>query len=239
VTSEVPDEVLAERVRAGDLNAFETLYQRGAANEQPDVVLHVNGPLEPRVIAVNGDLFIGRECAGVPESQRLILDDPAVSRLHLELRVDPASGRVQAVDHSRNGTMLNGAEMPTGAAIVLLDGDTLRVGVTTLMLRSEGSVPAVTPTAGPAPRTDVTSFARLPAITAVASSTAAVPDELVDRLIAAAALFGAIADRMPGSLVMVRWSGERAEAEKQCARYLDFAKLLAAQVPIEWSLLRA
>jgi hypothetical protein len=39
-------------------------------------------------------LFVGRECAGVDDAHRILLgDDMAVSRNHLEIRVDPEQSR--------------------------------------------------------------------------------------------------------------------------------------------------
>ena len=53
-------------------------------------------------------LVVGRECAGVDERHRLLIDDPAVSRTHLELRLDLELDQAWLTDHSTNGTRLNG-----------------------------------------------------------------------------------------------------------------------------------
>jgi hypothetical protein len=216
------------------------LAARVQRNRVGAVTVLVSGSGPARELDLRDVLYVGRECAGVAPGERLILADPAVSRLHLELRVDALSGRVLVRDRSRNGTLLNGAELPGGASIVLRDGDTLRVGTTALTLRlgEPASVREAATSGGPdEPGSDVTAFASVPAVTAVARSSGQVPAGLVDRIATAAPLFGAVADQLPGSLLMVRWGGPRAEGERQCARFLDFAGLLAASAGanVEWS----
>jgi adenylate cyclase len=81
-----------------------------------------------RTIALHQRVVFGRECPGVPEAERVLVDDPAVSRHHLELRVDLIAGAVYAVDTSTNGTYLNGARLDRGAVVPLCAGDRLRFG---------------------------------------------------------------------------------------------------------------
>jgi hypothetical protein len=53
------------------------------------VVVNPNHP-EVRTLVLIDRIFVGRECAGVDESRRIVLDDDlAISRNHLEIRVDP------------------------------------------------------------------------------------------------------------------------------------------------------
>lgn len=84
-----------------------------------------------RLVPVVDRLVIGRECDGVDDGQRVLLDDPSVSRTHVELRVDAASGRAFAIDASSNGTLRNGERLPTGEAVALAHGDRLSVGAAT------------------------------------------------------------------------------------------------------------
>jgi adenylate cyclase len=76
---------------------------------------------------VPGRLFVGRECAGIEPRQRLILDDPSISRDHFELRSD-AAGSTRLIDHSTNGTWVNGRRVERGEPVPLVDGDRIEVG---------------------------------------------------------------------------------------------------------------
>lgn len=89
----------------------------------------VAAPGTPRqqVVPVDGLLLVGRECAGVQPAHRLILDDPAVSRVHLELRVHPTRGAA-LIDQSTNGTRVNGRRVDRGEHIALRDGDRIQIG---------------------------------------------------------------------------------------------------------------
>jgi class 3 adenylate cyclase len=80
-----------------------------------------------RVVPVPGRLFVGRECAGIEPRQRLILDDPSISRDHFELRPAP-DGNTRLVDHSTNGTWVNGRRVERGEPVALGDGDRIEVG---------------------------------------------------------------------------------------------------------------
>ncbi len=86
-------------------------------------------------------LMVGRSCAGIDESHRLLVTDPKVSRDHLELRVDAEEGRAWAVDLSRYGTELNGEAMTPRVPTPLRSGDVLHLGSSTLEFRSTGSRP--------------------------------------------------------------------------------------------------
>jgi hypothetical protein len=203
-------------------------------------VVDVTGPEGTFRIGLGTALYVGRECGDAPPEQRLIIDHPSVSRLHVELHLDAPAGRVHAIDRSRNGTLLNGTEMPGGTPIVLFDGDSLVVGPTTLRLRLDATatVPRVPKPPEGAAKGDITGVAVRPVVTAVASTTAQAPPELTERLSSAARLFGGVPERLAGALVMVRWND--ATGERECARFVDFATLLANShaVPIEWSFLR-
>ena len=92
-------------------------------------------------------LEVGRDCAG------LLLDDPQVSRRHVELV--PTDGGVEVRDlDSRNGSLLDGARLQ--APGVLAPGAVLRIGDTTVQLA--GTIdPAARPDTG-SDRADMTSI---------------------------------------------------------------------------------
>ena len=69
-------------------------------------------------------LFVGRECAGVDDAHRILLgDDMAVSRNHLEIRVDPEQSRAVVVDTSSNGVRVNGIRIERAVGVPLHGGD--------------------------------------------------------------------------------------------------------------------
>jgi adenylate cyclase len=79
-------------------------------------------------VPVMGRLVVGRECAGVDEAHRLVLDDPTISRHHLEIRAEPDLGGAYAVDMSANGTRLNGTRIERAVLVPLSSGDRLEIG---------------------------------------------------------------------------------------------------------------
>jgi adenylate cyclase len=62
--------------------------------------------------AVYDRLFIGRDCAGIGESRRVLIERSDVSRSHCELCLDAAGDRAYLVDESTNGTRHNGVHIP-------------------------------------------------------------------------------------------------------------------------------
>jgi class 3 adenylate cyclase len=105
-----------------------------SAEDRPTIAIVAGGePGSP--IHVHGRFYVGRECAGVDPAQRLVVDDPKVSRSHLELHVEP-SGDVTAIDLSTNGTLLNGLRMDRAIPVDLADGDRLVLGDTELEFRA-------------------------------------------------------------------------------------------------------
>jgi adenylate cyclase len=93
------------------------------------------GDRPTRVVPIIGRLFVGRTCAGADASPHLLLDNPAVSRDHFELRVDPADG-VVLVDRSTNGTRVNGRRLERDEPLSLTDGDFVEVGTIRMSFRS-------------------------------------------------------------------------------------------------------
>lgn len=74
-------------------------------------------------------LFVGRECAGVDDAHRILLGhDLAVSRNHLEIRVDPELSRAIVVDTSSNGVRVNGVRIERAVGVPLHGGDHIQVG---------------------------------------------------------------------------------------------------------------
>jgi adenylate cyclase len=74
-------------------------------------------------------LFVGRECSGVDDTHRILLhDDLAVSRNHLEFRVDPQLSRAVVVDTSSNGVRVNGVRIERAVGVPISGGDQIQVG---------------------------------------------------------------------------------------------------------------
>ena len=89
----------------------------------------------PRVVPIIGRLFVGRKSGGASAPTQLLLDDPAISRDHFELRVDEADG-VLLLDRSTNGTRVNGRKVERDEPLPLADGDFLEVGTIRMSFRS-------------------------------------------------------------------------------------------------------
>jgi hypothetical protein len=90
-----------------------------------------------RSVPIFDQLFVGRECAGISELRRLVLDDPEISRTHLEIRLDAASDQAFVIDTSSNGTLLNGARLERAVTLPIRPGDEIRIGEVALTFRSQ------------------------------------------------------------------------------------------------------
>jgi adenylate cyclase len=101
-----------------------------------------------RTVPIFDQLFVGRECAGISEPRRLVIDDPEISRTHLEIRLDAAADQAFVVDTSSNGTLLNGVRLERAVALPIRPGDEIRIGDVALIFRSQ----RFTTVAGLAPR---------------------------------------------------------------------------------------
>jgi class 3 adenylate cyclase len=89
-------------------------------------------------IPLHDRLFVGRECAGIDESRRILLaDDLAVSRNHLEIRVDDEHDRAVVVDTSSNGSRINGIRIERAVPVPLRGGDRIQVGEHELEFRTD------------------------------------------------------------------------------------------------------
>jgi pSer/pThr/pTyr-binding forkhead associated (FHA) protein len=108
------------------------------AGNQPYAHLIANPrSIDARAIAIYDRLYVGRECSGVDESRRLLIDDPRASRDHLEIHIEPEQGVAYVIDSSTNGTRLNGVRIERSVPVMLESGDTLSVGVVPLEFHSE------------------------------------------------------------------------------------------------------
>ncbi|HYG94515.1 MAG TPA: adenylate/guanylate cyclase domain-containing protein [Nocardioides sp.] len=97
------------------------------------------GVAHEQEMRVTSRFHIGRECVGIADDHRLVLDDPAVSRDHCEIRLE--HGLPVLLDLSTNGTRVNGRRVERGERSPLADGDELRVGDTTVRVRVLGERP--------------------------------------------------------------------------------------------------
>jgi adenylate cyclase len=104
------------------------------------------GGSERRVPIVD-QLFVGRECAGISNSRRLVIDDPEISRTHLEVRLDADGDQAFVIDTSTNGTSLNGVRLERAVPLPVRTGDQIRIGDVTLTFRSQRftALPAAVP----------------------------------------------------------------------------------------------
>ena len=82
-------------------------------------------------------LFVGRECAGIDESRRILIDDSEVSRSHFEIRLDPEQDSAFVIDTSTNGTRVNGARVERAVPVPIKAGDRITVGSMDLDFRSQ------------------------------------------------------------------------------------------------------
>jgi len=101
------------------------------------VVLDPGDPGETAVPLVDR-IFVGRECAGIEDGRRILLgDDLAISRNHLEFRVDHQASRVLVFDTSSNGTRVNGVRIERSVGVPVSSGDRIQVGGHVLEFRSD------------------------------------------------------------------------------------------------------
>ncbi len=104
---------------------------------QPRAHLVVDDGGSERSVPIFDQLFVGRECAGIGEGRRLVIEDPEISRTHLEIRLDAARDQAFVIDTSTNGTKLNGARVERAVPVPIRPGDQMRIGDLTLTFRSQ------------------------------------------------------------------------------------------------------
>jgi adenylate cyclase len=83
-----------------------------------------------------GQLFVGRECVGVSPARRLVINDPEISRNHLEIRLDPETDQAFVIDTSTNGTSVNGMRLSRGLPRRIRPDDKIQIGSVALTFRS-------------------------------------------------------------------------------------------------------
>jgi class 3 adenylate cyclase len=114
---------------------------------EPQGHLMVDAGAGAMIVPIFDQLFIGRECAGISERRRLVLDDPEISRSHLEIRLDVERSRAFVIDTSTNGSLLNGARLGRAVPTELRSGDEIRLGTIVLAFHSSGVESAQQPPA--------------------------------------------------------------------------------------------
>jgi adenylate cyclase len=109
----------------------------------PPVVTAIPGTLvlapdtaEERSTPVYDRIVVGRECPGVEERHRLLIEDPTISRTHLELWLDHGRDQAWLTDRSTNGTRLNGQRIERSVPTPIKPGDRVRLGDAELQFRS-------------------------------------------------------------------------------------------------------
>ncbi len=118
----------------------EQLVRTGPPAPSPDAEWLVVSPGSPRewVVKLEDMLLVGRDCGRVDPSRRVVLDDPKVSREHLELRRNSDNAAV-LVDLSTNGTSVNGRRLERGDETPLADRDLIELGDEKLLFRAPGA----------------------------------------------------------------------------------------------------
>src|SRR3989338_5113760 len=97
----------------------------------------IDGKEKGRVITLNtGTQVLGRSKSDI------VLSDVRISRTHVSITVDTASGSVSFSDlNSLNGTLINGESRPSGS---LKDGDQIQLGDTIFDLQILKVAPEIT-----------------------------------------------------------------------------------------------
>lgn len=90
-----------------------------------------------RRVPIFDQLFVGRECAGISETRRLVIPDPEISRTHVEIRLDAVGDQAFVIDTSTNGTLLNGIRLERAVPRPIRPGDEIRIGDISLIFRSQ------------------------------------------------------------------------------------------------------
>jgi pilus assembly protein CpaF len=109
-----------------------------------NLVLQITAPDGTRVrqALVKVPFLVGRA-----QPCDLVLDDPQVSRRHLE--ISEQGDALGVTDSSANGTFIKGARIPAGRWMPWGENEPLRVGAHTLLLTEPALVPSADAAAGP------------------------------------------------------------------------------------------
>ncbi|WP_236979005.1 MULTISPECIES: adenylate/guanylate cyclase domain-containing protein [Mycobacterium] len=97
----------------------------------------MDGDVCTRTVPIFDQLFVGRECAGIRASRRLVIPDPEISRTHLEIRLHAEADQAFVIDTSSNGTLLNGVRLERAVALLIRPGDEIQIGDVVLKFRAE------------------------------------------------------------------------------------------------------
>ena len=107
------------------------------AEEPLGYLVSVDPGGEERRVPIFGQLFVGRECAGISPQRRMVIDDPQISRNHLEIRLDAETVQAFVIDTSTNGTRLNGMRLERAVPMPIKSGDEICIGNLTLTLQAD------------------------------------------------------------------------------------------------------
>ena len=88
------------------------------------------GEADEQSLPIVDHIVLGRECAGVDDVHRFLIDDESVSRTHMEVRLDPEQDQAWLIDRSTNGTKLNGSTIERSVPVRIMPDDRVRVGRT-------------------------------------------------------------------------------------------------------------
>lgn len=88
---------------------------------------------EKRRLEFIDKVLIGRVCAGIIETKRIIVKHKLVSRDHAKITM--SSSNLQITDTSINGTWVNNVRLAAGSSLYLADGDEIQVGETLIRVR--------------------------------------------------------------------------------------------------------
>jgi adenylate cyclase len=109
----------------------------GEASRWPLAFVAVNpGTNEEQVVPVRDMLVVGRQ-ATVDDSRQLVIEEPTISRRHLEIRLDADDDSAYVFDTSTNGTKLNGQRIERARDVPLHPGDRISVGSVELEFRAD------------------------------------------------------------------------------------------------------
>ncbi|BAX92584.1 adenylate/guanylate cyclase domain-containing protein [Mycobacterium shigaense] len=109
----------------------------GRHSDEPMGFLIVNDGGSERNVPIYDQMFVGRECAGINESRRLVIRDPEISRNHLEVRLDAVADQAFVIDTSTNGTLLNGMRLERAVPRPIRPGDEIRIGDVAMTFHSQ------------------------------------------------------------------------------------------------------
>jgi adenylate cyclase len=92
---------------------------------------HDGAPAQTRPLVDR--LYIGRLCAGVPDNQRIVIQDSNVSRDHAVITLHLSGVTIR--DTSRNGTRVNGNRITSGMDHWLHSNDRITIGQCEILVR--------------------------------------------------------------------------------------------------------